>query len=192
MSAERRERGLLAVCVVAVAAGFAFGGADQYLGSRIALGPWASSVSAMSAPWLLVPFAAGTTQRTLRRALLLGLVVTLAALAGYFALTLSPWEGVPLGRTPTALVALLASNVRIILGGLVSGPLFGVLGWRWRTARSWSSAALLAAAFCLEPLARLATGRLYGPGLVWGVEVALGVSLAGFFAAAGAVGRRST
>ena len=66
------------------------------------------------------------------------------------------------------------------------------LGWRWRAARSWSSAALLAAAFCLEPLARLAAGRLYGPGLVWVVEVALGVSLAGFFAVAGAVGRRST
>jgi hypothetical protein len=188
--APRRARGWGAACLVAIAVGFVFGGADQYLGSRVALGPWTSSVSAMSAPWLLLPFAFGATALERRRAMLVGLVVTLAALAGYFALTLSPWEGVSPGRVPDDLAALLDSNLRIIVGGLVTGPLFGALGWRWRARRSWSSAALLAAAFCLEPLARLATGRLDGPVLVWGVEVALGACLAGFFAVAGAVRRR--
>ena len=101
MSAERRERGLLAACLVAVAAGFVFGGADQYLGSRIALGPWASSVSAMSAPWLLLAVrvrddAAQASAARWRSVWL----VTLAALAGYFALTLSPLGRRPARATP--------------------------------------------------------------------------------------------
>lgn len=171
----------MAVYLFAVVFGFVFGGADQYLGSRISLGPWASSVSAMSAPWLLLPFVFGTAQLQRRRAILVGLVVTLAALAGYFALTLSPLEGVALGRFPGDLVALARSNLRNIVGGLVSGPLFGALGWRWRTTRSPASAGLVAAAFCLEPLARLLSGQLSSPAVVWAVEVALGVGLAGYF-----------
>ena len=158
-----------------------FGGADQYLGSRIALGPWASSVSAMSAPWLLLPFVFGATQAQRRHAIAVGLVVTLAALAGYFALTLSPLEGVALGRFPGDLAALARSNVRNIVGGLISGPLFGALGWRWRTTRSRASAGLIAAAFWLEPPARLAVGQLPSPAVVWGIEIALGVCLAGYF-----------
>ena len=107
--------------------------------------------------------------------------VTVAALAGYFALTLSPLEGVALGRFPGDLVALARSNLRNIVGGLVTGPLFGALGWRWRTTHSRASAVLVAAAFCLEPVARLAAGQLSSPAVVWGVEVMLGVALAGYF-----------
>jgi hypothetical protein len=179
------------VYLAAVAFGLVFGGADQYLGSRVALGPWASSVSAMSAPWLALPFVFGSAALERRRAMVIGLTVTVAALAGYFALTLSPWEGVPLGRFPGDLVALAHSNVRNIVGGLLTGPLFGALGWRWRTARSWASAGLLAAAFCLEPVARLAVGQRSSPAVVWGIEVALGVLLAGYFAVVGAARRRS-
>ena len=174
------------VYLAAVAFGLVFGGADQYLGSRVTLGPWAYSVSAMSAPWLALPFVFGSAQRDRRRAIVVGLTVTVAALAGYFALTLSPWEGVPLGRFPGDLVALAHSNLRNIVGGLITGPLFGGLGWRWRTTRSWASAGLLAAAFCLEPVARLAAGQLSSPAAVWGVEVLLGAVLAGYFAVAGA------
>ena len=169
------------VYLFAVAFGLVFGGADQYLGSRITLGPWASSVSAMSAPWLLVPFVFGSAQVQRRRAMLVGLIVTVSALAGYFALTLSPWEGVALGRFPGDLIALAHSNLRNIVGGVVTGPLFGALGWRWRTARSRVGAGLLAAAFCLEPAARLAVGQLPSPAVVWGIEVALGIGLAGYF-----------
>ena len=151
----------MAVYLAAIVFGLMFGGADQYLGSRITLGPWASSVSAMSAPWLALPFVFGWAQLERRRAIVVGLTVTVAALAGYFAMTLSPVEGVALGRFPGDLVALARSNLRNIVGGLLTGPLFGALGWRWRTARSWASAALLAAAFCLEPVARLAVGQLF-------------------------------
>jgi hypothetical protein len=161
--------------------GFAFGGADQYLGSLVTLGPWTYAVSAMSAPWLLLPFVAGATQRQPRHAVLLGLVVTVSALAGYFVLTVSPLESVPLSRFPTALVALLPSNLLNILGGLVTGPLFGLLGHRWRATRSLSAAAWVAAAFCLEPLVRSAVGRLAWPSIVWVIEIAVGFGLAACF-----------
>jgi hypothetical protein len=174
---------------LAVLVGLVFGGADQYLGSRVMLGPWASSASAMSAPWLLLPFVFGSTQLQRRRAMLLGLTVTVSALAGYFALTLSPLESVPLSRFPADLVALAHSNLRNIVGGLVTGPVFGALGQRWRVTRSWLSAGLLAAAFCLEPLARLGVGQLPGPNIVWGIEIALGACLCGYFAAARTIRR---
>ena len=61
--------------LIAAVAGLLFGGADQYLGSLIELGPWTYSVSAMSAPWLVLPFGAGSTQRRAGRAALLGIVV---------------------------------------------------------------------------------------------------------------------
>jgi cytochrome c-type biogenesis protein CcmE len=53
-----------------------------------------------------------------RRARLLGLMVAVAALAGYFALTLSPLENVPLSRFPGDLVALAHSQLRYIIGAL--------------------------------------------------------------------------
>ena len=165
------------VYLLAAAVGFAFGGADQYLGSLVTLGPWTSSVSQMSAPWLALPFAAGATAGTSRRALLLGVTVTVAALAGYFAMTLSPIEGVPLGHFPADLVALARSNTRNIVGGLLTGPLFGLLGWRWHATRSRWSAVAIGAMFCLEPLARLGVGSLSAPATVWAVEILLGVAL---------------
>ena len=175
---------------VAVLVGLVFGGADQYLGSLLTLGPWAFAVSAMSAPWLLLPFVFGAAQRQGRPAMLLGLVVTVSALTGYFALTLSPLEGVPLSHFPADLVALVRSNLRNIVGGLVTGPTFGLLGHRWRTTRSLSAAGLVAAAFCLEPLARLATGQLSWPSIVWGIEVAVGACLGGCFVVARTIHRQ--
>jgi hypothetical protein len=61
---------------VVVIAGLAFGMADQYLGSRSALGAWAATASVVSAPWLLLAFIAGMTQERARRAMTLGFVVT--------------------------------------------------------------------------------------------------------------------
>src|SRR5664280_627165 len=135
--------------VVAILVGFAFGAVDQYLGSRVMLGshfmlgPWASTVSAASAPWLVLPFVVGCSQVHARRAIALGLVATLAALGGYFALMWSPPEGVWLSQSLPHLPTLLGSQWANIVGGLVTGPLFGLLGQRWRTRRSWASAALV-------------------------------------------------
>jgi hypothetical protein len=176
--------------LAAAVIGFMFGGADQYLGSLIALGLWASTASVVSAPWLVLPFAFGATQTDHRRAMVLGLTAVVSALAGYFALTISPLESVPLSHFPSDLIDLARGQLPNIVGGLVTAPLFGFLGQRWRTERSWISAAALAAAVCFEPLARLAVGRLWSPDGVWLIEIVLGACLAAYFCRAGVTYRR--
>src|SRR5204863_303203 len=54
---------------------------------------WPTDVSLLSAAWLVLAFVAGSTQRDPRRAALLGLGCTAAALVGYFLMTDSPAEG---------------------------------------------------------------------------------------------------
>jgi hypothetical protein len=177
------------VFVLAAVIGFAFGGADQYLGSLVRFASWAPSVSGMSAPWLALPFWLGSTQIGARRAGLLGLTATAAALLGYFALTLSPLEGV--SSNQVHLIMFAWSQRLNIVGGAVTGPVFGLLGYRWRTGRSAVSAALVAGAFCLEPVARYALGRLDPPRAVWVVEVLIGLSVAGYFTVVSATRRRA-
>jgi hypothetical protein len=178
--------------MVAIMVGVVFGGGDQYLGtltSFTALGSWTIAVSGMSAPWLVLPFVFGWSQVRSGRAMLLGLVATQAALVGYIVMTLSPVEGVATGEFPAALRAMLlnggvhGANATWVAAGLVTGPLYGLLGQRWRVRRSWISVALVTGALCLEPLARHAVGQLPPPGLVWEVEVAVGVAAAACFVA---------
>jgi len=128
--------------------------------------------------------------------MVLGLVVTAAALVGYFAMTYSPMEIHPwsLGRFTAGVIAVTTRgwyNPVYIVGGLVTGPLFGLLGERWRVRRSWVSAALVAGALCLEPLARWATGQLWPPVPVWTAEVASGAFVAALFAYALIAWRRA-
>jgi hypothetical protein len=177
------------VLVVALLIGFAFGASDQYLGSLVpTFGAWAPSVSGMSAPWLVLPFAFGAlTQAGARRAAVIGLAATGAALLGYFAMTLSPIEGVSLGNVD--LTAFAGSQRLNIVGGALTGPVFGFLGHRWRTRRSLGSAALVAGAVCLEPAVRYAVGRLDPPRTVWVVEVLVGLLLGGYFTVAAARNR---
>ena len=167
-----------------------FGAADQYLGSLpgahlwAAQMPWMTDVSLLSAPWVLLPFLAGTTQREPRRATLLGLACTITALAGYAAMTLSPVEHAE--TTISSVGGFVQSSDRVIIGGLVTGPLFGWLGYRWRTERAWLGPVLVSGAFCLEPLARVAAG--HGQEIrfrtVWMLEVAVGLACAAYAAVA--------
>jgi hypothetical protein len=173
--------------LLAVLVGLAFGAADQQLGSISGLGQWTSTVAQISAPWLLLAFVVGMTQSSSRRAMVLGLAVTLAALLGYFAMTYGPLEIHPwsFGRFADGMVAITTRgwyNPMYILGGLVTGPLFGLLGQRWRVRRSWLSAAIVAGVFCLEPLARWTAGHLMPPAAVWTAEVASGAVIAALFA----------
>jgi hypothetical protein len=172
--------------LIAIGAGFAFGDGDQYRGSLTAgsvLGTWTRTVSGISAPWLVLPFVAGITQERARWAAVTGLVATMAALAGYFAMSHSPLDGAPLGQFWSRVFTMIRTgyNPLWIASGLVTGPSFGLLGQRWRVDRSWLSAAIVPGALCLEPLARLLVGMLSPPPVVWGAEIALGaVAAVGF------------
>jgi hypothetical protein len=135
----------------------------------------------MSAPWLALPFIVGCTQERAARAAWLGLAATTCALLGYFAMTLSPIEGVRLSSV--VVPSYLRSQLHVILPGLVTGPLYGWFGHRWRTSRAWASAALISGAFCLEPLARFLSGQSLGSTTVSVVEVIVGVIAAVFLAA---------
>jgi len=173
--------------LVGLMVGLGFGGADQYLGSLPAE-HWATSVSLLSAPWLVLPFLFGYAQATVRRSAWIGLFVTVAALVGYAVMTLSPIEG----ARPTLMgfVGFVRSDPRVIFGGLVSGPLYGWLGHRWRTRRAWASAALVAGAVCFEPLAERASGQLPSPSAVWQTEMGIGVLMGLIFVAMGVGYRR--
>ena len=160
-------------------AAFVFGAADQYLGSRVELGPWAATVSLMSAPWVALPFVFGCRTQTAAAGAVVGLATTMAALLGYFVMTLSPVEGVSLSHVD--LPSYVATQRLNLIGGVVTGPLFGWLGWCWRERRASVGAVLVAGALALEPLAESAAGRL-GPTIMpWVLESAAGILLAAWF-----------
>jgi Family of unknown function (DUF6518) len=169
------------VVALALAVSAVFGAADQYLGSFSAH-PWAADVSLLSAPWLVLAFAAGWTQTEPGRAALAGLACTFAALVGYGVMTLSPIEQARL--TVVGVEGLVRSESRVIVGGLVTGPVFGWLGQRWRVGRRWPGAALVAAAVCLEPVARALAGGQYAIRFrdVWLAEVAVGLAMLAYVA----------
>jgi len=170
---------------------FCFGAVDQYLGSLWSLthlGPWTVDLSGMSAPWIALPFLVGTRRPDGASATTSGAVATFAALLGYFAMTLSPIEGVTLAQIHPA--AFLASQAHVLLPAVVSGPVWGWLGYRWRVARSRMSLALVAGAFCLEPLARLVYGQPFRATGVAVAEVGVGLLLTAIMALA--VYRRGT
>jgi hypothetical protein len=129
----------------------------------------------MSAPWLALPFLVGARARDPVRATLQGAVATFAALLGYFAMTLSPIEGVALAQIHP--VQFLASQAHLILPAAVTGPVWGWLGYRWHVARSRLSAGLVAGAFCLEPLARVVYGEPFKAAGVAVAEVLTGLVL---------------
>jgi len=169
------------VVAIALLVSAAFGAGDQYLGSLTGSGHawaagWSSDISLLSAPWLVLPFVAGATQREPRRAALLGLACTYAALLGYGLMTLSPVENAHI--TLATVRGFFISERGVLLGGIVTGPLFGWFGRQWRTRRAITGALVTAAALCLEPLARRATVDPIQQRDVWVAEVAVGLALA--------------
>lgn len=178
-SRERRAIVLAVTIALALLLSFVFGGVDQYLGSFSAH-PWMADVSLLSAPWVVLPFVAGWTQPTAKRAVWLGLGCTFVALAGYCVMTLSPIENAHFSLA--GVVGFVRSDPRVFVGGLVTGPLFGWFGYRWRRDRAWWAAMAVAGALCLEPLVRLPAGEPIRASSVWLVEIAAGVALAAYFA----------
>ena len=169
------------VVALALVLSAAFGAGDQYLGSLTGSGHlwaagWSSDVSLLSAPWLVLPFIAGATQRDPRRAALLGLACTCAALLGYGLMTVSPIENAHL--TIATVRGFVYSERPVLVGGIVTGPLFGWFGQQWRTRRAIAGALVTAGALCLEPLARRITIDPIRYRDVWLAEVAAGLLLA--------------
>jgi hypothetical protein len=143
--------------VVAILIGAAvFGAIDQYLGAQYS--PFLIEVSGLSAPWLLAPFLAGASQPAARPAALLGWATTWLAVAAYSLMAASPMEGVHL--TPQAYLGCLARQWPWIAGGLITGPLYGWLGHRFRAHRSWTAGLLAALPVMLEPPGRWLTTHL--------------------------------
>jgi Family of unknown function (DUF6518) len=194
----RPRPGGVAPVVIALTAAVAFGAVDQYLPVAIPMSShlgaylFAVEVSQMSAPWLLLPFLAGAWQSDQRRAALTGLAATWLSVLAYVLMIVSPMEGAHL--TPRTFAFSLASQWPWFAGGMITGPLYGWLGHRWR-ARPDPAAALLAALpILLEPVARWLATRLGLSSTGWLVfpwplqrsgvaaefaELAVGVLLAG-------------
>ena len=89
-------------------------------------------------------------------------------------MTLSPVEGVAFDQALAGIGPLLNVQLPWILGGLATGPIFGVLGCRWRNDRASISAFAGAGALALEPAAWASVGRLSGPPAALGTEVVVG------------------
>ena len=164
------------VVALALLLSAAFGAGDQYLGSGHVFGlGWPTAVSLLSAPWLLLAFVAGCTQRDPRRAALLGFGCTAAALLGYFLLTDSPTEGAH--YTVANARGFFVSEHLVLLGAVVTGPLFGWFGQQWRVHRRIAGALVTAAALCLEPLVRRASVDPIRYRSVWVAEFVAGLAL---------------
>jgi hypothetical protein len=135
-----------------------------------------------SAPWVLVPFLAGTRYSRVWHAALVGLATTLAAFFGFY---LAEAAILDLGPHPwyTDLKLRLGSGRVYEMWGLASGAIYGALGGMW--ASRWLLAAPIAVglAFICEPLIVLLLGRagIWGDGglllehpWMWIAEVLIG------------------
>lgn len=162
----------------------AFGAGDQYVGSLTRFWPHAWEIPALSAPWLLLPFLAGCTQRRPWRSALVGALATFVALVGYGLMTISPVEQAAF--TLGSFAGFVRSNVLWFVGGAFTGPLFGYLGHEWRVRRARVAAFVTAGAVMLEPLvhsSRYRPARLSAIpfGAVTATELAVGFAMAIWF-----------
>jgi hypothetical protein len=167
---------------LAIALAALFGAADQFLGARASVvGSWATAFSLLSAPWLLIAFSAGWSQPTVRRAVILGFICPLAALVGYWAMTLSPIEGAVV--TARGIRGLLVGQSSYVVGALLTGPLLGWFGHRWRETRDRGGALIAALLVCFEPLAHAAVGTSVSFSGVWAAEIVAGLALGAYVVA---------
>ena len=127
-----------------------FGAVEQWAGAQNP--PFVAALGGMSAPWLVLPFLVGASRASRRSALVLGFAVVLVAVAGFLA------AGVGLVQTltsgPSAVLWAMLGHLPWLLGAMVSGPVFGLLGYEWRVTRSWWLALAATAPVMLEPALR--------------------------------------
>jgi hypothetical protein len=143
-----------------------------------------NAIGNLSAPWLLLlPFIAGAAagERRVARAALVGVLVSLVALAGFY---LANTFVLGLGRHSWLEdVRLTFAGGRYFQLALLSGPVFGALGGLWQRSGSRLLGVLVGGLLALEPFVWLAYERaghaIYtSDTAVWAVEVAVGVCAA--------------
>lgn len=138
-----------------------------------------ATIGNLSAPWLLVAFAAGASlgRRAEWRGALSGVLVTVLALSGFYVTNI--WV---LGITGHGLLgdlgAALASGAYYIRLGVLSGPVMGALGSLWRRRRSGKVGLVATGLLVCEPLAWVA--YYHGLPATWGfLPVAIAESAVG-------------
>ena len=141
-AARRRVPGIVLplALVMALVLGTAVGALTFHLHAHLN-GSWESLANAIS-PWLAPAFAVGALARRPMQAAIVGVVVCLSEVGGYYATATE--HGHPTSSAPVLFWAC---------GALVGGQLFGVAGWMWRNAAGWYQGlgiALLSAAFFAE------------------------------------------
>lgn len=136
-----------------------------------------------SAPWVVVPFLAGTAFKRLWPAALVGLAATLAAFLGFY---LAEAAVLDLGDHPwyVDLRLTLGSGHMYEQWGLLSGSVYGALGGLWASRRTLVAPIAVGLAFVFEPLivfVLVRAGMWGGGGLfdhtwLWMSEVAIGLA----------------
>jgi hypothetical protein len=126
-----------------------------------------SAVGNLSAPWLLVAFVAGTQFPRPLTASLFGLLATMLGLAGFYLLTTLVVDLGGHGYLDN-LVRELSANRAYLEGGVLTGPVFGALGWWWRQTRSLRASVLAGALMMGEPLVLLVVGAVFSGGVSGG------------------------
>jgi hypothetical protein len=126
----------------------------------------------LSALWLVIPFAVGASMPTRRRAALMGMAATCAALIGYVLMIVSPMEGTHLGPAPPGthgtwnqltfnlLVHVIASQGQWFIFAIIAGPVFAVCGYFFWCQGRFVCAIPLTLSFAVEPCARWAATKI--------------------------------
>jgi hypothetical protein len=171
----RRTLGLILLAAIAFGAMVAVV-QGQDVGVRNALGN-------ASAPWVVVPFLAGTFYSRTWQAALIGGATTLAAFFGFY---LAEAAILDLGPHPwyVDLQLTLGSGHVYEIWGTPVGLVYGVLGWLWASRSSAAAFVAVGFAFATEPLIVFGLQRsgLWGGGglldypWVWAMEIILGLA----------------
>jgi hypothetical protein len=149
----------------------------------------------LSAPWAVLAFLAGWSQRRVVPAMLVAVLAEVACVVGFYDLlgTLTSFcngmpldycLGAPKGTSPIWLELTLfqmwlrGSAGQWLIAGVCAGVVYGYLGAWWGRTRSPVPAALLVLPFFVEPLAwQVYEGHVRGPAFIWGCEALVGAGL---------------
>src|ERR1700722_10130491 len=138
-------RRLLLIPVLAFVFGFAVATLEGQGGGLL------DGVGNLSAPWLLVAFLPGLGSRSAVKGALAGLAATMLALAGFY-LALALHADYGLHSLRAGLDLAFSANRRYFLAGLVSGPIFGVVGAWWGSRGDRRPALAVGALLLAQPL----------------------------------------